>query len=80
MSWSPPVDDSVLDDRDALELLDAGQMLRATATAGAQVREALLHVTDEALDALREDGRPRAVVVTGMGGSGIVADVTAAVA
>lgn len=80
MSWSPPVDDSVLDDRDALELLDAGQMLRATATAGAQVREALLHVTDEALDVLREDGRPRAVVVTGMGGSGIVADVTAAVA
>ena len=80
MSWSPPVDDSVLDDRDALELLDAGQMLRATATAGAQVREALLHVTDEALAALREDGRPRAVVVTGMGGSGIVADVTAAVA
>lgn len=80
MSWSPSVDDSVLDDRDALELLDAGEMLRATATAGAQVREALLHVTDEALAGLREDGRPRAVVVTGMGGSGIVADVTTAVA
>jgi glucose/mannose-6-phosphate isomerase len=80
MSWSPPVDDSVLDDRDALELLDAGEMLRAVATAGAQVRESLVHVEAATLAPVVEDGRPRAVVVTGMGGSGIVADVTAAVA
>lgn len=79
MSWSPPVDDSVLDDRDALELLDAGGMLRAVATAGAQVRESLVHVEDAALEPVVADGRPRAVVVTGMGGSGIVAEVTAAV-
>ncbi|MGH8892243.1 MAG: SIS domain-containing protein [Actinomycetes bacterium] len=79
MSWSPLMDDSVLDDRDALELLDAGQMLRAIATAGAQVREALLHVDDDALARVAAEGRPRALVVTGMGGSGIAAEVTAAV-
>ena len=44
MSWSPPVDDSVLDDRDALELLDQGGMLRAIATSGAQVRKALVDI------------------------------------
>jgi glucose/mannose-6-phosphate isomerase len=80
MSWSPPVDDSVLDDRDALELLDEGAMLRAIATSGAQVRQALVDIEEQVLAPLVEDGRPRAVVVTGMGGSGIVADVTAAVA
>jgi len=80
MSWSPPVDDSVLDDRDALELLDESAMLRAIATSGAQVRQALVDIEEQVLAPLVEDGRPRAVVVTGMGGSGIVADVTAAVA
>jgi len=73
------IDDSVLDDVEAMERLDAGQMLRAIATAGAQVREALLHVADETLAPVAADGRPRAVVVTGMGGSGIAADVAAAV-
>ena len=34
------VDDSVIDDQGALERLDPGQMLRAIATGGAQVREA----------------------------------------
>lgn len=72
--------DAVLDDQDAVHALDAGQMLRAVATAGAQVREALLHVEDEALAPLVADGRPRALVITGMGGSGIAADVAAAVA
>jgi len=77
MTWSGGAD---LDDLDALEALDAGQMLRAIATAGAQVREALLHVEDSMLAPLVADGRPRAVVVTGMGGSGIAADVASAVA
>jgi len=74
------VDDAVLDDRAALERLDTGEMLRAVATAGAQVREAVGLVTDELLAPIVADGRPRTVVVTGMGGSGIVADVVAAVA
>ena len=80
MTGSPLMDDSVLDDREALELLDAGEMLRAVATAGAQVREAVLHVDDELLGPVAAEGRPRAVVVTGMGGSGIAAEVAAAVA
>lgn len=80
MSWTPTVNDAVLDDRDALERLDAAEMLRAIATAGAQVREALLAVDDEVLARVTADGRPRAVLVTGMGGSGIAADVAAAVA
>ena len=37
-------DDAVLDDPAALAELDRGEMLRAVATAGAQVREALLLV------------------------------------
>jgi len=55
-------------------------MLRAIATAGAQVREALLYVEDPALAPLAAEGRPRAVLITGMGSSGIVADIAAAVA
>ncbi|HYJ77944.1 MAG TPA: SIS domain-containing protein [Actinomycetes bacterium] len=80
MPGAPLMDDSVLDDREALELLDAGEMLRAVATAGAQVREALLHVDEELVARVAADGRPRAVVITGMGGSGIAADVASAVA
>jgi len=76
---SAVVDDSVLDDQDALDRLDPGQMLRAIATAGAQVREAA-QLEDDVLAPLVADGRPRAVVITGMGGSGIAADVAAAVA
>ncbi len=73
-------DDAVLDDPAALAELDKGEMLRAVATGGAQVREATLLVEPELLAPLVEDDRPRAVVVTGMGGSGIAADVAAAVA
>ncbi len=79
-SWSGSPDDSDLDDPAALAELDRGDMLRAVATAGAQVREAMVMVPPELLDPLREDDRPRAVVVTGMGGSGIAADVAGAVA
>lgn len=77
--WAP-VDDSVLDDPEALAALDTAQMLWAIATAGAQVREALLHVEPAMIARVTAEGRPRAVLVTGMGGSGIVADVVAAVA
>ena len=82
MSRAGDLDDTVLDDVDALERLDPGEMLRATASAGAQVREAQLGLEDAAADLARlaDDGRPRSVVVTGMGGSGIAGDVAAAVA
>lgn len=74
------LDEGLLDDLDALARLDPAEMLRAVATAGAQVREALLYVEEQMLEPIAAEGRPRAVVVTGMGGSGIAADVAAAVA
>jgi glucose/mannose-6-phosphate isomerase len=82
MTPAGDIDEGVLDDVDALERLDPGDMLRAVASAGSQVREGLL-VAEQAgplLTQLAEEGRPRAVVITGMGGSGIVGDVAAAVA
>lgn len=79
MSAAKVTEEADLDDLAALERLDAAGMLRAIATAGAQVREAA-QLDDTVLAPLRADDRPRAVLVTGMGGSGIVADVAAAVA
>jgi glucose/mannose-6-phosphate isomerase len=74
------LDEAVLDDPQELERLDPGEMLRAVATAGAQVRETLLRIEPDLLTAVSRDDRPRAVVVAGMGASGIVAEVAAAVA
>ncbi|MBO2456796.1 bifunctional phosphoglucose/phosphomannose isomerase [Actinomadura sp. LCR2-06] len=54
-------------------------MLRQVASSAAQIREALRAAVEAGAGALAEDGRPRAVVVTGMGGSGISGDVLAAV-
>jgi glucose/mannose-6-phosphate isomerase len=59
---------------------DPQEMLRAVATSAAQVRAALTATREARLDALTFDSRPRAVVVAGMGGSGISGDVLAAVA
>jgi glucose/mannose-6-phosphate isomerase len=73
-------DDAVLDDADELQRRDADAMLRAIATAGAQVREALLMLPDDVFAGLAEDGRPRAVLLAGAGNSGIVGDIAAAVA
>ena len=70
----------VLDDARLLEQRDPGDMLRAVASGAAQVREAALLAAEAGVDRLREEGRPRAVVVCGMGGSGIAGDVLSAVA
>ena len=67
-----------LDDAAALEASDPSQMLRATATAAAQVRSSLGAVLDAPLDLLDLDDRPRAIVVAGMGGSGVSGEVLAA--
>jgi glucose/mannose-6-phosphate isomerase len=75
-------DEAVLDDPDALATADPGEMLRAVATAGAQVRAAVA-LADGAradLDEVAAEGRPRTVVVAGMGGSGASAEVLASVA
>ncbi len=69
-----------LDDPGALATGDPQGMLRVAATAGAQVRAAAAATAEAGLAALRADGRPRAVVTVGMGGSGIAGDVLAGVA
>lgn len=69
-----------LDDPQAMLARDSGELLRATATAGAQVRMAAERVSDQALDELAQDGPPRAVVVVGTGGSGICGELLAALA
>ncbi|MDQ1704584.1 MAG: glucose/mannose-6-phosphate isomerase [Frankiaceae bacterium] len=74
------VDDGKLDDVGALARADPDQMLRAVATSAAQVRSGLTAAREARLDTLTAEGRPRAVVVTGMGGSGIAGDVLAAIA
>ncbi|MGH3344713.1 MAG: bifunctional phosphoglucose/phosphomannose isomerase [Carbonactinosporaceae bacterium] len=73
------VDDTLLDDPEGLAAADSGDMLRAVASAGAQVRRAAAAARETAATRLAGEDRPRAVVVTGMGGSAIAGDVLAAV-
>ncbi|MGI8328799.1 SIS domain-containing protein [Actinomadura scrupuli] len=68
-----------LDDPAALAAADPGEMLRQVASAAAQVRQAQLAAAEAGLARLGHEDRPRAVVVAGMGGSGISGDVLAAV-
>ena len=72
--------EDLLDDVTRLEAADPAGMLRAVASAAAQVREAAVLAAEAGVASLTEDGRPRAVVVCGMGGSGIAGDVLAAAA
>ncbi|MGE5763285.1 MAG: SIS domain-containing protein, partial [Mycobacterium leprae] len=74
------VDEARLDDPAALRAADPGGMLRAVASSGAQVREAVTLAAEAGLERLAAEGRPRAFVVAGMGGSAIAGDVLAAVA
>ncbi len=69
-----------LDDVALLETADPSSMLRQVASAAAQVREAARSAAEASLGGLTAGGRPRAIVVTGMGGSGIAGEVLAAVA
>lgn len=77
---TPDVDETRLDDAAAIDRVDAQQMLRAVATSGAQVRASWTAAREAGLDDLGRDSRPRAVVVAGMGGSGIAGEVCAALA
>jgi glucose/mannose-6-phosphate isomerase len=68
-----------LDDLAELVSADGSDMLRAVATSAAQIRASLTAVREAELNRLTPNDRPRAVVVTGMGGSGISGDVLTAV-
>jgi glucose/mannose-6-phosphate isomerase len=71
--------DNRLDDPALTESADPSGILRQVASSAAQVRTAVRVTQETDLGGLLEHGRPRAVVVTGMGGSGIAGDVLAAV-
>jgi hypothetical protein len=74
------VDESLLDDERAMVDNDPGGMLRATASAGAQVRESAALAAETDLSMLEDEGRPRAVVVAGIGTAGLVGSVLSTVA
>ncbi len=75
-----PAEGVDLDDVAALLAADPGVMLRAVAGSGAQVRAALATLDRAVVRAVADAGRPRGLVVAGMGGSGIAGDVLSAVA
>ncbi|WP_283138482.1 bifunctional phosphoglucose/phosphomannose isomerase [Rhizohabitans arisaemae] len=58
---------------------DPSGMLRAVASSAAQVRESYRNAMEAGVGSLAEMGRPRSIVVAGMGGSAISGDVLAAV-
>jgi glucose/mannose-6-phosphate isomerase len=69
-----------LDDPDALAASDPGGMLRAVAAGGPQIREAMQLVSETDLASLGDEGRPRAVVIAGVGTAARAGEVLAAVA
>ncbi|MEV4118340.1 SIS domain-containing protein [Micromonospora sp. NPDC049645] len=73
-------DEALLDNPEALAEADPGGMLRHTASAGAQVRESAALAAEANLAVLADDGRPRAVVIAGIGTAGRTGDVLATVA
>ena len=67
-----------LDTPDVIEAADPGDMLRQVASAAAEVRTALRSCTETDLSAFVPDARPRAIVVAGMGGSGLAGEMLTA--
>ena len=67
-----------LDDLALLEAADPGGVLRQVASAAAQVRTARATAETD-LEPVISAGRPRSIVVVGMGGSGVAGEVLAAV-
>ncbi len=72
---APSIDEALLDDADELLRKDSRGALRALATAGAQVREAVALADEAGIHRLGEMDRPRSVLVAALGGSALVAEV-----
>ena len=62
-----------------IEAADPGDMLRQVASAAAQVRTALRSCAETDLSAFAPDARPRAIVVAGMGSSGLPGEILNAI-
>jgi glucose/mannose-6-phosphate isomerase len=73
-------DESLLDDEKQMLDNDPGGMLRATASSGAQVRESAALAAEADLSVLADEGRPRSVVVAGIGTAGLTGNILATVA
>jgi glucose/mannose-6-phosphate isomerase len=74
------VNEALLDDPARLNEADRSGMLRALASAGAQVRESAVLAAEANLTALADEGRPRAVVVAGVGTAARTGDLLQTVA
>lgn len=70
----PHLDESWLDDARHLARCDSRDSLRALATAGAQVREAMTLAYEHGIDRVADGERPRSVLVGALGGTALVAD------
>jgi glucose/mannose-6-phosphate isomerase len=71
----PWIDERRLDDPEALAALDHHDTLRALASAGAQVRRALVAAEEAGIERVGDGERPRSVLVAALGGSAVVGDV-----
>ncbi|UFQ16021.1 MULTISPECIES: SIS domain-containing protein [Streptomyces] len=70
------LDESLLDDPEALARADRRGLLRGAAEAGARVRTAVRHAAEAGLTELKPDGRPRAILIAGPGTAAVcVADL-----
>jgi glucose/mannose-6-phosphate isomerase len=69
----------LLDDPARIEAADPAGLLRQVASSAAQVRASLAATGETDLSDVLSAGRPRAIVVVGMGGSGLAGDLLAAV-
>src|SRR3982751_3446895 len=74
------IDEALIDDVNAMAAADPGNMLRHTASGGAQVRESAALAAEANLTSLADEGRPRAVVVAGQGTAARTGDILATVA
>ncbi|MER7177168.1 SIS domain-containing protein [Streptomyces mesophilus] len=75
------LDDSLLDNPDALARADRRGLLRGAAEAGARVRTAVRFAEEAGVSQLRPEGRPRAILIAGPGAASVcVADLIATLA
>ena len=68
-----------LDTPDVIAAADPGDMLRQVASSAAQVRTALGSCAETDLSSFTPQARPRAIVVAGMGGSGVAGGILGAI-
>ncbi|GAA3130970.1 hypothetical protein [Nonomuraea salmonea] len=75
MTWEP----ERLDDQGHLTEADPGGMLPAVAASAAHIRTGHRVAIEAGVERLAGHGRPRAIVVAGMGAAGLAGDILAAV-